>query len=118
MSPQTNKQSDAQRFLKRRSFAEGRALLDAALIATQRLYCDTLRFWRYCPLRTCKRHRRCCGEATGCLRRGLPSVPRGERIKAREQVIAGGHRRVPPATHFEWSMRRAPLETIASLGIG
>ena len=52
-----------------------RALVDTAHIARHRLYCDTLKFWRFCPLRACKRHRRCVGEPTGCLVRGLPAVP-------------------------------------------
>jgi len=113
-----DKDIDARKFLKRRSFEEGHALLDAARVATHRLYCDALKFWRRCSLRTCKRHRRCCGETTRCLKRGLPLVPPAERIKAREQVIAGGPRRVPPATHAEWSLRRAPLETVVSWGFG
>jgi hypothetical protein len=111
-------QQDRQKFLKRHSFEEGRAILDAAHVATHRLYCDALAFWRRCDLRTCKRHRRCCGEATRCLLRGLPLVPPAERIKAREQVVAGGPRRVLPATHVEWSLRRAPLEMVVSWGFG
>jgi hypothetical protein len=110
------KDVDARKFLKRRSFEEGRVLVDAAHIATHRLYCDALRFWRRCALRTCKRHRRCLGEPTRCLKLGLPLVPPAERIEAREQVIAGGPRRIPPATHMEWSLRRAPLETLVSWG--
>lgn len=42
MRARKEKDLDAPKFLKRRSFEEGRALVDAAHIATQRLYCDAL----------------------------------------------------------------------------
>ena len=48
MSSRRNKPSPKQNFLKRRSFLEGRALVDAAHLVTQRLYCDALGFWRRC----------------------------------------------------------------------
>jgi hypothetical protein len=113
-----NKPSNKPNFLKRRSFEEGKALVDAAHIATHRLYCDTLAFWRCCSKRPCKRHRRCVGEPTGCLMRGLPSVPQAERLKAQQEVIAGGPRRMPPATHIEWFVRRTELATVVSCGSG
>ena len=105
-------------FLKRRSFEQGKAEIDAAHIATHRLYCDALKFWRQCAKRRCKRHRRCVGEATGCLMRGLPAVPPALRLKAQKEVIAGGKRRIPPATHIEWSIRRSELATLMSWGFG
>jgi hypothetical protein len=105
-------------FTKRRSFAEGRALVDEAHIATHRLYCDALAFWRRCPLRTCKRQRRCLGEPTRCLMRGLPAVPEAERLRAQQEVIAGGPRRIAPATHIEWTLRRTALATVVSWGFG
>jgi hypothetical protein len=79
-------------------------------------HCETLKFWRICALRACKRHRRCVGEPTGCLMRGLPSVPHAERLKAQDAVIAGGPRRIPPATHIEWCLRRTELATVTSWG--
>jgi len=109
-------QPKRQNFLKRRSFEEGRAQVDEAHIATQRLYCDVLRFWRRCSSRSCKRHRRCVGEPTGCLKRGLPAVPPAERLKAQAEVIAGGPRRIAPATHIEWTVRRTALEMVMSWG--
>jgi hypothetical protein len=118
MPPKRNKQTNDDIFLKRRPYEEGRALIDAAHIATHRLYCDTLKFWRRCPLRRCRRHRLCVGEPTGCLMRGLPAVPPAERLKAQEQVIAGGPRRVAPATHVEWCLRRTELATVVSWGFG
>jgi hypothetical protein len=112
------KNADAAKFLKRRSFEEGRALVDAAHIATHRLYCDALSFWRHCSMRTCKRHRRCLGEPTRCLMLGLPSVPQVERLKARQEVIAGGPRRIPPATQIERTVRCTALATVVSWGFG
>jgi len=108
----------APNYEKRRSFEEGRALVDAAHIATHRLYCDVLAFWRRCQEAPCTRHRRCIGEPTGCLMRGLPSVPEAERLRAQAEVIAGGPRRVPPATHIEWQVRRTALTTLVSWRFG
>ncbi len=113
-----NEPPNRQDFTKRRSLEDGRALVDAAHIATHRLYCDALSFWRHCPMRPCKRHRRCLGEPTGCLMRGLPSVPQAQRLQAQQDVIAGGPRRIAPATHIEWYLRRTELATLASWGFG
>jgi hypothetical protein len=118
MSSRRNKPSTKQNFLKRRSFQEGRAQVDAAHRATQRLYCDALGFWRRCSSRRCRRHRRCCGEAGRCLIRGLIHVPPSQRLKARQEVIAGGRRRLAPATHIEWLVRRAEFSTVVSWSLG
>ena len=106
------KSGGKQDFLKRRSFAEGHALIHAAHLATYRLYCDAFGFWRRCQLRTCQRHRRCLGESSGCIIRGLIHVPLAERIKAQPEVIAGGPRRIPPASHIERQLRRETLFTL------
>jgi hypothetical protein len=116
MPSRRNKHPDERKFLKRRSAEQGLAEVDAAHIATHRLYCETLKFWRGCALRTCRRHRRCLGEPTGCLMRGLPSVPHAERLKAQDEVIAGGPRRLAPATHIEWCLRRTELATVTRWG--
>ena len=116
MPSSRSKESNEPDFLKRRTFEEGEAQIDAAHIATQRLYCETLKFWRRCALRTCKRHRRCCGEPTGCLMRNLMFVPPSQRLKAQEQVIAGGPRRIPPASHIERAIRRTELATVLRWG--
>jgi hypothetical protein len=50
--------------------------------------------------------------------RGLPSVPQAERLKAQQEVIAGGPRRMPPATYIEWFVRRTALATVVSWGFG
>ena len=107
-----------QNFTKRRSVEAGRALVDAAHSDTHRLYCETLRFWRRCPKPACKRHRRCLGEPTGCLMRNLIFVPQAERLKAQAEVIAGGPRRLAPASHIEWCLRRSELRTLVSWGFG
>jgi hypothetical protein len=118
MPSKRTKQTDADVFLKRRSVEQGLAEVDAAHIATHRLYCETLKFWRRCTLRSCRRHRRCLGEPTGCLMRGLPFVPPAERLRAQVQVIAGGPRRLAPVTHVEWCLRRTELATVTSWGFG
>jgi hypothetical protein len=110
--------STKQNYLKRRSFEQGKAEIDAAHLATQRLYCDALKFWRRCARRPCKRHRRCCGEPTRCLMRGLLFVPRSRRLAAQKAVIAGGPRRLAPATHIEWFVRRTDLNSVTSWDVG
>jgi hypothetical protein len=107
-----------QNFLKRRTFEQGRAEIDAAHIATYRLYCDALRFWRRCAKRGCKRHRRCLGDPTDCLTGGLMFTPQSRRLKARKEVIAGGPRRIAPATHVEWTLRRSGLVELVSWSLG
>jgi hypothetical protein len=108
--------SNKQPFLKRRTFDEGQAQADAAHTATHRLYCDVLKFWRGCRNRPCKRHRRCAGEPTGCLMRNLAFVRPSARLKAQDEVIAGGPRRLPPATHIERQVRRTELQNLLSWG--
>jgi len=96
-------------FLKRRTFEQGKKQMDDAHYATHRLYCDVFDFWRGCKLRMCKRHRRCIGEATICLTRGLPQVSMARQGLAKKQVIAGGPRRLPPAIHVERTVRETDL---------
>jgi hypothetical protein len=118
MPSQRNESSNKQNFLKRRSFEQGKAEIDAAHVATHRLYCDVLRLWRRCSRPACKRHRCCLGEPTGCFVRALPFVPPSQRLTAQKQVIAGGPRRIAPATHIEWTVRRTELATVVSWGFG
>ena len=92
-----NKPPKQPNYLKRRTFAEGKAQVDAAHVATWRLYCEVQAFRRRCPGAVCKRHRRCTGEPAGRLMRGLPSVPPAQRLKAEQKVIAGGPRRIAAA---------------------
>lgn len=104
----------AKAFLKRRSFEQGKQLADDAHAATWRLYCEVFAFWRKCEAKPCRRHRRCCGEVAACLMRGLPAVPAGEREAAEKAVRAGGPRRIPPATHMEYVVRRQPLPLLTT----
>jgi len=116
-SSKASSKSDRQNFLKRRSFEQGRSEIDAAHVATRRLYCDVLRFWRSCARRSCKRHRRCCGDATKCLLRGSLRLPPSRRLWAQKKVIAGGPRRIPPARHVEWLVRRTDFSSVLSWGL-
>ncbi len=116
--PSERHETPEPNFLKRRSFAQGKALTDLAHIATHRLYCDALRLWRRCTKRACKRHRRCCGDPTGCLMRGLMAVPPSQRLRAQRQVIAGGPRRETPQSHIEWQVRRAPFHAVVTWTFG
>jgi hypothetical protein len=50
--------------------------------------------------------------------RGLPYVSARRRLEAQKQVIAGGPRRIAPATHIEWTVRRSALKQIVSWGLG
>jgi hypothetical protein len=117
-NPRNNKAPQQPNYLKRRTFEEGKAQVDAAHVATWRLYCEVLKFWRGCPRAACKRHRRCLGEPARCLMRGLSSVPPAERLKAEQEVIAGGPRRVAPASHVEWTVRRSALATLTAWKLG
>jgi hypothetical protein len=95
-----------QDFQKRRSFEQGKAEIDAAHVVAHGLYCDAFRFWRHCGDGACRRHRRCAGDPVACLGRSHFRVPPSRRRRAQQEVIAGGPRRIPPATHIEWTVRR------------
>jgi hypothetical protein len=112
------KQPGEKQFLKRRSFAQGKQLADDAHAATWRLYCEVFAFWRSCRLKPCKRHRRCRGEPASCLMRGLPAVTAAEREAAQKAVIAGGPRRIKPASHIEYVVRRQPLMLLTTWRAG
>lgn len=96
--------------VNKRSTADQRAVLaDAAQAATARLYADVLEFWQICLRKKCRRHRRCAGEPIACLRRNAPTVAPHNYEPARSWVVIGGRKRIPPANHVEWGMRRTPL---------
>jgi hypothetical protein len=109
-----NKQPTEKQFLKRRTVEQGIKLADDAHAATWRLYCEVFRFWRSCPVKRCKRERRCLGEPARCLMRGLPSITPAEGLAAEKAVIAGGPRKIPPATHMEYVVRRQPLAALTT----
>jgi hypothetical protein len=105
--------TDRGNYHKRRTFEQGLAEVNAAHRMTFRLYCDSLDLWRRCGLGKCRRHR-CClgGEPNMCFTRALPFVHPQRRIEARRQVIKGGPRRIAPATHIEWFVRREELKAL------
>ena len=80
---------------------------EAAFAAIRRLYCEVLPLWRACARGYCRRHRCCLGDA-GCLKRGWPLMPQVLQQQAYDRVLAGGPRRVPPATHVERQLRQFP----------
>jgi hypothetical protein len=112
MRSSPTKPPNEKQFTKRRPLEAGLVLADAAHVATWRLYGEVLRLWRACRLKKCRRHRRCLGEPAACLLRGLPVVTPEQRFEAAKAVMAGGPRRIPPATQFEWKVRREPLPAL------
>ena len=103
-----DKPADRFGFNKRATREQQVALADAAQRATARLYADVLAFWRSCPVKKCRRHRRCDGEPIRCLNRGKVDVPPERHAWARQAVIEGGPRHLPPATRTEREMRQTP----------
>ena len=106
--------SEKGNYHKRRTYEQGKAEIDAAHKMTFRLYADALRLWRRCAQRRCRRHRCCLGESRRCFGRALPFVPPSLRLRAHQQVIAGGPRRVPLASHAEWMVRRTEIKDLVS----
>jgi len=64
------------------------ARFTAAKAALQRHYCGVFKFWRTCPLKSCRRARACRGDARDCLARGAHDVARDAQWQARQQVLA------------------------------
>jgi hypothetical protein len=118
MPTSPNNSPSEKNFTKRRTVEQGLQLADAAHAAVWRLYCEVFRLWRSCSGKKCRRHRRCLRAPAGCLMRGLRSVPEQRRLTAANEVIAGGPRRIAPATHLEWVVRREPLPALTSWRAG
>ncbi len=106
-----NKAANREYLNKRYTPRQQQALDNAARSATQRLYCDVLRLWRTCSGKSCRRHLRCMGDPAACFHRGRANVPQIDEA-VRAKVIAGGPRRIPPATHKEWIVRRYPPSSL------
>jgi hypothetical protein len=81
---------------------------EAAFAAIRRLYAEALPLWRGCRRGYCRRHKQCTGEAGACLKRGWPLMRPELQKLAYDQVSVGGPRRLPPASHTEWHLRRYP----------
>ena len=63
-------------------------------VLQQRRYCDAFALWRSCSRAACRRQRRCCGEAAGCLRRALDRVPHPVQWRARLDILAATPRNI------------------------
>jgi len=53
----------------------------------QRHYCNLFKFWRACRDKHCRRHLRCCGDASECLKSRIGEIPRHAQFLAREAVL-------------------------------
>ena len=104
--------SEKGNYHKRRTYEQGKAEIDAAHRMTFRLY----------GIR-CLWHRWRGGAASGsravsvpaaCFGRALPFVPPSLQAARAKQVIAGGPRRIPLATHVEWMVRRTEIKDLVS----
>lgn len=95
-------------FNKRLTPDEQAAQREAAFAAIRRLYGEALPLWRFCPSGYCRRHQVCIGDVRTCLDRGWPRMPPERRTQAHDAVMRGGPRRLAPATHTEWRLRRFP----------
>jgi hypothetical protein len=74
----------------------------------QRRYCDAFRLWRACPLRSCRRHAACVGDAHRCLKRALDTA-------SPSKTGVTGLWRVPRMV--QWRVRQDILEaTPANIG--
>jgi len=60
----------------------------------QRRYCDAFALWRTCPLKACRRQRRCGGDTAGCLRRALDRVPHQVQWRARQDILEATPRNI------------------------
>ena len=95
-------------FFKRSTPDEQVAQREIAFAAIKRLYAESLPLWRVCGRGFCRRHQRCGGEAVKCMTRAWPLVPPEVQRRAYEEVMRGGPRRLPPATHLEQHLRGYP----------
>jgi hypothetical protein len=93
-------------FWKRRTPDDKPAGRDVAFAAIRQLYIESLPLWRVCPRGSCRRHQCCLEKTRSCLKRGWPLLPADVQLQAYQEVTRGGPRRLPPATHSEWGLRR------------
>jgi len=64
------------------------ARFNAEKAVMQRKYCDIFKFWRSCPLKSCRRAQACTGDQNACLKEGEQSIPRELQWQARQQILA------------------------------
>ena len=107
MSKRRKRQKPRPHFFKHISQEERRALREAAFAAIKKLYAACLPLWRHCRRGACRRHKICAG-GDGCLKRAWPLLTEEVQDAAFHQVMAGGPRRIPPATAVERELRHFP----------
>jgi hypothetical protein len=95
-------------YLKRYTREEEELQRDNAFAAIRALYAEVLPLCGSCTRGFCRRHQRCCGNAHACVKRTWPLLSAAAQNRAQAQVATGGPRRLPPATHLEWALRRYP----------
>jgi hypothetical protein len=82
---------------------------EVAFAAIRKLYAQVLPLWRSCQRGYCRRHRYCGGaDAQRCLEHCWRLLPEQQKTQAWCQVIAGGPRRIRPATPTEERLRNFP----------
>jgi hypothetical protein len=59
----------------------------AARARLQLHYCHLFKFWRACRDKRCRRHRRCCGDTSECLKRRLGEITRHAQFQARQAIL-------------------------------
>ena len=95
-------------FFKRSTPDEQVAQREVAFAAIKLLYAELLPLWRVCGRGFCRRHKDAAARAVKCMTRTWPLVPPEVQRRAYEEVMRGGPRRLPPATHLEQHLRGYP----------
>jgi hypothetical protein len=93
---------------KRLTPDEQKVQREAAFAAIRRLYAQVVPLWRSCARGHCRRHKQCSGDVRPCLERSWPLLTPNQKDWVWYKVLLGGPRRVPPASHAEWHLRRFP----------
>ena len=60
-------------------------------------YCNLFRFWLDCRDKRCRRHLRCCGNASECLKHRIGEIPRHAQFQARQAILVTTPRNAGPA---------------------
>jgi hypothetical protein len=109
--PKRRKKKRGQRgqWNKRQTPEEQRERKEVAFAAIRKLYAEVLPLWRSCRRGYCRRHKMCGGaDALPCLTRTWPLLSKNLQTQAWWAVVAGGPRRIRPATQFEQHSRNYP----------
>jgi hypothetical protein len=60
-------------------------------------YCNLFKFWRACRDKRCRRHLRCCGDTSACLKRRIGEISRTAQFEARQAVLVATPHNAGPA---------------------